>query len=149
MLEAFSAASNYLIRNIQIVVDWHVDKDNCVDGLPVLFKSVFQSVQDSSEIQDSSPMDISRDLATIHQLCATHLDDLKKLADTQFSHVSVTPKSCSHLSHPNQVVILTFKSYVTKQLRIIFFLNLVDVLNETLHSQCDKSFKSVNWTNIA
>lgn len=45
---------------------------------------LFQNVQDCVEIQqDSAIGDVSRDLATIHQLCATHMDDLKLLADTQ------------------------------------------------------------------
>lgn len=58
-------------------------------SLNVMFLNL-QTMQDFTEIQDSAIADISRDLATIHQLCATHLDDLKKLPDTQFSQVCIT-----------------------------------------------------------
>ena len=34
------------------------------------------------EIHDSAIGDLSRDLATIHQICASHLNDLRKLSDT-------------------------------------------------------------------
>ena len=34
------------------------------------------------EIHDSAIGDLSRDLATIHQICASHLNDLRKLSDS-------------------------------------------------------------------
>jgi hypothetical protein len=50
---------------------------------------MFQNVQDCIEIHDSAIGDLSRDLATIHQICATHLDDLRKLSETQVSRHTV------------------------------------------------------------
>lgn len=30
--------------------------------------------------------DLARDLATVHQICATHLNDLKRLSDSMVSY---------------------------------------------------------------
>ncbi|XP_052279631.1 ras GTPase-activating protein 1-like isoform X4 [Dreissena polymorpha] len=53
------------------------------------------------EVHDAAIGDLSRDLATIHQLCATHLEDLRRLSDSQSQNnlkklIAVTDIATNH-----------------------------------------------------
>ncbi|XP_052795998.1 ras GTPase-activating protein 1-like [Mya arenaria] len=83
--EQFMAKANVFIKS---------NKQRMVDFLHTLSTGT-----DCVEIQDNAVGDIARDLATIHQLCATHLDDLRKLSDSQNSVkklIAVTDIATNH-----------------------------------------------------
>lgn len=47
---------------------------------------MLQNVTDPPTSVESSPaIDISRSLATIHQICTTHFDELQKISNTKVS----------------------------------------------------------------
>ncbi|XP_053405598.1 ras GTPase-activating protein 1-like [Mercenaria mercenaria] len=52
----------------------------------VEFLDKLSNVSECVEIHDNAIGDLSRDLATIHQICATHVEDLRKRSDSQVCH---------------------------------------------------------------